>query len=219
MIYSAIQMREIYMVLLYFVLNGIMSPSFSQFSYFFMLNIAHVTKFQFAMFGVISKFCHILGTIYYKAYLKNVETRTVIFWSTIISVFSTFIHYAFAMRWNLAIGVNDIIFIIFTDVVFGCLALALNVLPSLALFAKITPPGVEGTIFAFLTGTWNLADGVVSPMIGAWINKTFVGVDAKDLTKYPQLCLISFICSFLGFIILPLIPLQKDIELIQKQRK
>lgn len=212
-------MREIYMVLLYFVLNGIMSPSFSQFSYFFMLNIAHVTKFQFAMFGVISKFCHILGTIYYKAYLKNVETRTVIFWSTIISVFSTFIHYAFAMRWNLAIGVNDIIFIIFTDVVFGCLALALNVLPSLALFAKITPPGVEGTIFAFLTGTWNLADGVVSPMIGAWINKTFVGVDAKDLTKYPQLCLISFICSFLGFIILPLIPLQKDIELIQKQRK
>ena len=82
------------------------------------------------------------------------------------------------MRWNLAIGVIDIIFIIFTDVVFGCLALALNVLPSLALFAKITPPGVEGTIFAFLTGTWNLADGVVSPMIGAWINKTFVGVDA-----------------------------------------
>jgi hypothetical protein len=200
-------MPEIYMTLSFFILNGLTSPSFGQFGYFFMINVAHITKFQFAMLGVISRVCHILGTMYYKAYLKDVETRTIIFWSTVISVFSTFIHYCFAMRFNLYFGISDIIFVIFTDVVFGCLALAMNVLPSLALFAKITPPGIEGTIFAFLTGSWNFADTVLSPLIGATLNKQFVGVSAKNLTNYHTLCLFSFICSFTGFILVPLIPL------------
>jgi len=77
------------------------------------------------------------------------------------------------MRWNVQFGISDLVFIIFTDVVFGCLSLALNVLPCLALFAKITPPGIEGTIFAFLTGSWNFADGVLSPMVGTEINSLF----------------------------------------------
>lgn len=207
------------MVLIFFLLNGLFSPSFGQFSYFFMLNVAGVSKFQFAMFGVISKVCHIFGTMYYKAYLKDYETRTIILWSTIISVVSTFVHYAFAMRWNITIGVSDLIFIVFTDVVFGCLALAMNVLPCLALFAKITPPGIEGTIFAFLTGSWNFADGVLSPMVGAQINKFFAQVTAKDLHNYSRLTLIAFMCSFLGFLILPLIPLKGDIERYQNARK
>ena len=171
------------------------------------------------MFGVISKVCHIFGTMYYKAYLKDYETRTIILWSTIISCVSTFIHYAFAMRWNLSIGVSDLIFIVFTDVVFGVLALSMNVLPCLALFAKITPPGIEGTIFAFLTGSWNFADGVISPQVGTIINKLFAQVNAKDLHNYSRLTLIAFVCSFLGFIILPLIPLKDDIERWQNARK
>ena len=211
----ALTMPEIYTVLLFFLLNGLFSPSFGQFSYFFMLNTAHITKFQFAMFGVISKACHIAGTMYYKAFLKDVETRTVILWSTTICVFSTFTHWALAMRWNIQLGISDIVFIIFTNVVFGSLILAMNILPSLALFAKITPPGIEGTIFAFLTGTWNFADGVLSPMVGAFLNKTFVGVTADNLTHYPTLTLFAFLCSFLGFLILPLIPLKEDIEKIQ----
>lgn len=47
----------------------------------------------------------------------------------------------------------------------------------------------------------------------------FGHVTAKDLTNYPKLKLISFICSFLGFVILPLIPLRKDIEKIQEARR
>lgn len=218
-IYNALLMKEIYMVLLFFLVNGFLSPSFGQFSYFFMLNVAHISKFQFAMFGVISRACHVLGTIYYKSYLKDTETRTIIFYSTAISVVSSFVHLAFAMRWNLRIGVSDIVFIVFTDVVFGCLSLALCVLPSLALFAKITPPGVEATIFAFLTGIWNFSDGVISPMVGALVNQKLAHVTAADLSSYHKLMLVSFVSSFFGFFILPLIPLQTDIERYRKERK
>lgn len=211
-------MKEIYLVLSFFLVNGFLSPSFGQFSYFFMLNVAHITKFQFAMFGVISRACHILGTIFYKNYFKNTETRTIICYSTAISVVSSFIHLAFAMRWNIRLGISDIIFVIFTDVVFGCMSLALCVLPSLALFAKITPVGVEGTIFAFLTGIWNFSDGVISPMMGAFVNKQVGHVTANDLSNYHKLMTVSFVSSFLGFFILPLIPLHNDIELYKKER-
>ena len=63
----------------------------------------------------------------------------------------------FARRWNLEIGIPDLAFLFFTDVVFSVLLLLFYGLPILALFAKVTPKKVEGTIFAFLTGTVHLS--------------------------------------------------------------
>ena len=59
------------------------------------------------------------------------------------------------MRWNLSWGISDYFFLIFTDVVFGAISTAFGLLPIMALFAKITPRRIEGTMFAFLTGTAN----------------------------------------------------------------
>jgi hypothetical protein len=163
------------------------------------------------MLGTIGQVTGIFGTIYYENYLKNIEVRTVLFWSTIISCFSALCQYAFALRWNLYLGINDMVFIICTDTIFGVISLAMNTLPTLALFAKITPTKIEGTVFAFLTGTTNLANNVLSPMIGVWINEKFVGVTADDLSQYKKLCFISFVCCFFGFLLLPLIPTKNDI--------
>ena len=215
---SALFKKEIYMVLSFFVIGGLVTPRFSQFSYFFMLNVAHITKFQFAMFGVISRACHIIGTVIYKNYFKQTETRTVIFYSTVISVISSFVHLVFALRWNLLMGIPDLAFIIFTDVVFGCFSLAFCILPCMALFAKITPPGIEGTIFAFLTGIWNFSDGVISPLIGNLVNQKFAHVTASDLSNYHKLMMATFLSSFLGFFLLHLIPLEDDIARYRRER-
>lgn len=76
----------------------------------------------------------------------------------------------FANRWNLGVGISDIVFLLLTDTIFDCLAVALKILPSFALIAKVVPLGIEATIFALMTGTWNLSEGVLSPMIGAFLN-------------------------------------------------
>jgi Na+/melibiose symporter-like transporter len=164
------------------------------------------------MLGVIGQFTGIFGTIFYEKQLKDIEVRKIMFWATICSIISSCSSYAFALRLNKLIGIPDIMFIILTDTIFGVLSLAMNTLPTLALFAKVTPKRIEGTIFAFLTGTTNLANSVISPMIGVWINTQFVGVTADDLSKYKTLCLVSLLTSFLGFFILPLIPLKEDIQ-------
>jgi len=77
----------------------------------------------------------------------------------------------FAYRWHLSVGISDIVFILFTDTIFDCLSVALKILPSFSLIAKVVPHGIEATIFALMTGTWNLSEGVISPMIGAFLNR------------------------------------------------
>ena len=81
----------------------------------------------------------------------------------------------------------------------------------MALFAKITPKRIEGTIFAFLTGTSNLDQSVLQPLLGNFVN-LFVGVNKDDLSGYSTLMLIALICSPIGFALVFLIPLKKDID-------
>jgi hypothetical protein len=49
----AIMMPEIYLVVIFFILNGIISPDFGDFGYYFMLNVVKVSKLQYSMLGVI----------------------------------------------------------------------------------------------------------------------------------------------------------------------
>ena len=109
-------------------------------------------------------------------------------------------------------GINDMVFIVITDTIFGVIVLATSLLPTLALFAKITPKGIEGTIFAFLTGTYNLSGNVIAPVIGAKVNDLFVGVTADELGGYASLMWISFGMSFAALPLVYLIPLKSDID-------
>ena len=71
------------------------------------------------------------------------------------ALLGNFLNFVLAKRWNLELEIDDMFFLLFTDVVFNTLGTLLFTLPILSLFAKITPPKIEGTIFAFLTGTLN----------------------------------------------------------------
>jgi hypothetical protein len=157
--------------------------------------------------------------MYYEYKLKDVEVRSLLYYSTIFSLVSSLSQYAFALRLNVLFGIPDVAFIILTDTIFGVISLAMNTLPTLALFAKITPKKIEGTVFAFLTGTTNLANNVLAPMVGVWINEKFVGVTADDLSNYKSLCFVGIITSVLGFLILPLIPLKDQIAQYQEERE
>jgi hypothetical protein len=88
----------------------------------------------------------------------------------------------------------------------------------MALFAKISPRRIEATLFALLTSVMNFDTYIEQPMMGAFINYEFVGVNKDDMSKYSTLCLIAFICSFIGFALLPLIPLRKDIRRSKRLR-
>ena len=93
-----------------------------------------------------------------------------IIWAMAMSALGNFLNFTFAKRWNLEVDISDMAFLLFTDIVFNTLSTILYSLPLLSLFAKVTPPRVEGTIFAFLTGTMNFGNTVISPGMGTFIN-------------------------------------------------
>ena len=76
------------------------------------------------MFGVLGYMSLALGTMFYNLYLKEHEVRTLLRYACYISMFGAILSFGFVMRWNLLIGLNDLFFIVFTDVVLGTLGLA-----------------------------------------------------------------------------------------------
>ena len=84
----------------------------------------------------------------------------------------------------------------------------------MVLYAKITPNHIEATFFAFVAGTSNFCNGIISPMIGSKLNDVFVGVTATDLSNYHILMIISMFTSILPFFFLHLIPLKDELKVV-----
>ena len=215
----ALTLPEIYRLLIYFVLDGITNPSFQDFFFYLILNELGVSKFLFAMIFLVGYVFAVFGVILYEMVLKEKEVRFILTLNVIANIFTTFLNLALAMRWNQEIDVSDYVLIFVTDASVGTLAMAFQNLPVQALFAKICPKSIEGSLFALLTSFTNLDTLVLQPMVGAWINYEFVGVNKDDMSKYSTLCLIAFCCSFIGFALLPLIPLKKEIKSYQRIRR
>jgi hypothetical protein len=87
---------------------------------------------------------------------------------------------------NLIVGINDLTFVILTSVFSETTSLAFTLLPTLILFAKITPHHIEATVFAMLTGTYNLANSVGGPLLGSLFCRLY-GVDSNHLDKFSSL--------------------------------
>ncbi len=59
---EAFKIREFYSMILYLVIKGFMVPSFSSFGYYFMLDVAEVSKFAYSMLSVLGFCCLLVGT-------------------------------------------------------------------------------------------------------------------------------------------------------------
>lgn len=83
----------------------------------------------------------------------------------------------------------------------------------MVLFAKVIPKNIEGTVFAFLTGTINFGNGIISPITGSVLNDVFVDVTRDNMknSNMVKLAWIEAYTSLIPIVFLKLIPLKKDI--------
>lgn len=117
-------MPEVYRTILFFLLAGLTGPSFGEYFYFFQMNVIKFSKFEYAMLGVLGYGSLTLGTMFYNKYLIEKEVRYLLQIACYIGVFGSCISLCFVMRWNLLFGINDLAFVVLTDVVLGTLSLA-----------------------------------------------------------------------------------------------
>lgn len=153
------------------------------------MEVVQFSRSTYALLTLLGYVSLGLGTLLFNSYFKEYEIRSMMQYSVIIGIYSSIISMIFVLRWNLLIGLNDLMFIIFTDTVTSILALAFTQMPTMILFSKITPRNIEATVFAFLTGTFNFT-GIMGQWIGSFINERFVGVTSTDLSDFYKLVLI-----------------------------
>ena len=212
-ILEAFQVREYYSVILYLILYGLVSPSFSSFGYFFMLDVVELSKFTYSMLTVLGFFCLLIGSALYTKYFKEKEFRNLIIMEMVIGLIFAPFSYMFILRINVDYGIPDLALIIFTDTVQDIVSQCFVFLPMAVMFAKITPKRIEATSFALLAGVSNFR-ATIRGWTGSWINDTFVHVTREDLTDYWILVTIGFFCSFIPLLFLRLIPTRKQIEVL-----
>ena len=134
-------------------------------------------------------------------------------WSYYIGFVGTCFTLIFVLRWNVTyLGINDVIFLVFTGLVTDSLAQTFSFLPSLVLFAKVTPPHIEATIFSLLTGVNNFANFFISPMVGLLINNLFVGVSNSSLHNIYILVIIQLCLVLAPLFIINLIPTKQALH-------
>jgi len=133
----AIIMREIYQLLLFFILQAIICPTFEEFTYFFLMDVIGVSKFLFSIVVLTGQLCGVIGSLIYKACFRAVDTRWMIFWAVVFHIIGDFLNFVYAKRWNLEIGIPDLVFLFLTDSLFTCIRLVLYSIPIMALFARL----------------------------------------------------------------------------------
>lgn len=171
------------------------------------------------MLRVFSSLSTTLGSIYYKKYLKEWEVRDLMRWGLWMNVFAGVANLLWVKRVNLDYGISDSIFVVTTDVVVGTLSLAFRMMPTMILFAKITPPHLEATCFAFLNAIISFMYGVISTRTGTYINDNYIGVTSSDLSNFSGIAWVLIITRFLPLGLVWLIPLKDDIKKYQEDRE
>jgi hypothetical protein len=203
----------IYRTIGFFLLSGLMVPTFSDINYYFVLNVVKFSKFTVSMLSIVGYISLLGGVIMYNKWFKHREIRILLKYSLILGFFSQIMNLGFILRLNVQwLGVSDVTYILFTTALTDTLLLGLTQLPTLVLFAKITPNHVEATVFAVLTGVFNFVNTVLSPNMGILLNKLFVGVTSAHLDNYYQLAVMGMFCSLIPWAFIRLIPTKAEVE-------
>lgn len=123
---EAMRIPQIYRAILFFLLNGLIVPSFGDFSYYFSINIVQFSKFTVSMLTLIGFITLLTGTMAYERWLKNYEVRKLLQWNLMIGTLGCFIQLIFATRLNLALGLSDLSFVIVSSVITDTLSTAFS---------------------------------------------------------------------------------------------
>lgn len=155
----------------------------------------------------------------YGQWLKHIEVRTITMWSIVLFCLNGITDYLFVIGFITSLGISNRLYIYGSIFVFGIVGNAISFLPIMALFAKIIPAHIEGTMFAFLTGISNLSSTIISSQIGYFINERFFNVTSSNMSNYRYLTLVTMLSNFLGFLLLQLIPTSEEIKEWKEERE
>ena len=101
--------------------------------------------------GVLGSIMCLLTVIVYQSVFRNWKFRSVLIFTLILSILASTVDLVVIKRWNISIlGISDKVFFSFGAAVFENITGTLYYIPSSAIYAKMSPPGMEAAGFGTL---------------------------------------------------------------------
>ena len=128
-----------------------------------------------------------------------------------MTILTTLFDLLLVLRVNVMFGINDFVFLAFTNMLEDFLGFRYAIVPNGVINTRITPHSVEGTVLSVLTGMSNLGFGVLGPLVGnVWAY--YLGIDKNNLQNLWMGLLAKFFISFVPLLFLKLLPNKEEIN-------
>ena len=145
----------------------------------------------------------LLGVWLFQRFFKGVPTRTIFFWTTIISTALGLTSLLLVTHANRSLGIDDRWFSL-GDSLILTVAGRIAFMPVLVLAARLCPEGIEATLFALLMSVLNIS-ALCSFQLGAGLTH-LLGVTESNFDNLWILVLIANITSLLPLPLLNWLP-------------
>jgi len=187
-LYKTFKNPSIYLPAL-FVFVWQATPSADSALFFFTTNELQFQPEFLGQVRLVGSLASLAGVLAFRYTLKDKPIKSVILWTTLLSVPLGLTQVLLTSHLNRQLGIPDKFFALTDTVVLSVLG-QIAFMPTLVLAAKLCPPGVEGTLFATLMSIFNLSSTVSSELGSALTS--FLGVTESN---FDNLSLLVGICA------------------------
>jgi folate/biopterin transporter len=201
-LWGVVRKPEVYLPVL-FLFSWQASPTSSSATFYFLTNEIKLSPEFLGRAQLVGALSSLAGIALYNRALAAVPIKTYLFWVNIVAVTIGFLPLLLITRMNLALGIPDEAFVLGDDII-QTVTGELAFMPVLVLAARICPPGVEATLFAFLMAVLNLS-GFCATFLGSLLTD-LLRVTESDFGNLPMLTLICNVSGLLPLALLGFVP-------------
>ncbi|XP_068665656.1 probable folate-biopterin transporter 9, chloroplastic [Aristolochia californica] len=168
------------------------------------------------MSKVIGQLMLLSATICYNRYLNKIPMRKLISWIQITYAFSILSDWFLVKQFNVQLGISNESYVLFVSSLAEAVA-QFKLLPFSILFAKLSPPGNEGSLIAFLASALCLAS-IIGCFLGVGL-ASLVGISSEDYSNLPVGILFQFLAALLPLGWISYIPMSQTAAGEKKRSK
>lgn len=93
-------MPVVYKVMLYIILDGLTSPAFDEFAFYFNTNVRGVTQMEMGIMDSIGNFGSLFGVVIFSAFLRNYEVKNLLYINWALGYLGAFCDLFFIFGYN-----------------------------------------------------------------------------------------------------------------------
>lgn len=181
MLMTGFKLKAVQKFMLFLLLQGIFQPNFQEFDYFWATDVIGIplslVNIQWLYMGI---FAVVLPPLYQK-YFSKWNYVNIFVLSQVIYLTAESINACLTLGLNKYVGIPNIVLYFLGGSFANSFDMGGIFFLSCVMFSRMTPPGIESTMYSVMDGIFVLCFMVLKSYTGVFVNKTFVNVTNDNI--------------------------------------